>query len=139
MRKKADPLAEARAEVARVLTPGLTHYEVLGVMPAECGGSGCLHNQHRHLAARCHPDRWAGATPDEARRAHDAMALINVAYNTLGDPSSQRLYLAQLRTTHRACLACKGEGATRKQKGFNAITLVPCKICAGSGHIKKRG
>lgn len=61
-------------------------YSVLGVSPdAE---AVVITAAYRALSAKYHPDRWTG----EAQFAHERMAEINMAYETLGDERRRRDY-----------------------------------------------
>ena len=60
----------------------MTHYEVLGVVPA--ADEATLHEAYLDLARRHHPDRVGG---DAAR-----MQAINEAWATLGDPVRRARY-----------------------------------------------
>lgn len=64
-------------------------YEILGVLPS--AEDIVITAAYRVLAQRYHPDRWAGP-PDEA---HERMAAINRAYETLKDSARRAAYDAQ--------------------------------------------
>ena len=61
-------------------------YEVLGVLPS--AEDIVITAAYRVLAQRFHPDRWTGP-PSEA---HERMAAINRAYETLRDPARRAAY-----------------------------------------------
>jgi DnaJ-class molecular chaperone len=127
-------------ELAAVLAPGFTHYQVLNLAPNEVGRPGALADARRQRAKLCHPDRWVGADSAAQQAAHDAMSRVNQAYETLSDAKAHRRYImTTLAKTHAPCATCKGEGTLRRQKGFSAAVQVPCAACAGLGYLRKSG
>lgn len=103
-----------------------THYETLGVAwkaaPEE------LQDARRRLARQHHPDFGGDAW---------TMAAINAAYDVLTDDKAHKRYRAELRSTHRDCSACKGEGGRAKQKSFTQTVFIVCVHCKGSGLQEK--
>lgn len=90
------------------------------------------------LARQLHPDRWAASTNAVlAAKMAAAMATVNAAHGTLSDKAHRARYLAELATGRTRCAACKGEGFTRRQRGFTAAEIKPCQVCGGSGLVKK--
>jgi hypothetical protein len=67
-----------------------THYETLGVprtaTPEE------IRRAYHSEARRWHPDRSAGRSAAEAKRADEAMRRVNEAWRVLGDPARRRDY-----------------------------------------------
>ncbi len=55
-----------------------------------------LAERYRRLQQEAHPDRFAGASPQERRLAVQQAALINEAFQTLRDPVRRALYLLSL-------------------------------------------
>ena len=64
-------------------------YEILGVLPS--AEDIVITAAYRVLAQRYHPDRWAGPPAE----AHERMAAINRAYETLRDPARRAAYDGQ--------------------------------------------
>jgi DnaJ-domain-containing protein 1 len=64
-------------------------YEILGVLPS--AEDIVITAAYRVLAQRYHPDRWTGLQAE----AHERMAAINRAYETLKDPVRRAGYDAQ--------------------------------------------
>jgi curved DNA-binding protein len=64
-------------------------YEILGVLPS--AEDIVITAAYRVLAQRYHPDRWAGPPAE----AHERMAAINRAYETLKDPARRAAYDGQ--------------------------------------------
>lgn len=96
-------------------------YQVLGV-PEGCA-MGVAKAAHRALASMFHPDRNVG---DE--EAAQAMASVNVAWDTIEDPAKRRRMDTINHT--EACKRCGGAGTVLKQKGFKAKVSVPCPECS---------
>jgi curved DNA-binding protein CbpA len=61
-------------------------YEILGVLPS--AEDIVITAAYRVLAQRYHPDRWTGPPAE----AHERMATINRAYETLKDPARRAAY-----------------------------------------------
>lgn len=87
-----------------------------------------LKRAHRCLVRVHHPDMGGSA---------DKMAEINVALGIMRDPKVHNQYRARLRSTHTSCEACRGQGATKSQRGFKEQRLVVCEVCEGSGFVAK--
>lgn len=114
---------------------GLSHYQVLGLGPLLAADPDALRRARLGLAVICHPDRFTHEPEARQAQAHDAMARVNVAYAVLSDPKARRRYdLTTIAKDFRPCTACRGQGATRKQKGFTKVQLVACTACDGAGH-----
>jgi hypothetical protein len=64
-------------------------YEILGVLPS--AEDIVITAAYRVLAQRYHPDRWTGPPAE----AHERMAAINRAYETLKDPARRAAYDGQ--------------------------------------------
>ena len=60
-----------------------------------------LRDAYRAQALAQHPDRVAGAAPEDAAEAAVRMRLVNQAWQVLGDPVARAAYDAQLARTHR--------------------------------------
>ena len=116
------------------LPSDVTHYELLGISPESVRLRIMeLTAARRKVALVMHPDR------DNSTEAAEFMARANAAYDVLSDGVSTKLYLAQLRSTHKECDSCKATGLKKKQAGFNKTYTVPCVLCKGFGYIKKEG
>ncbi|MEB3212419.1 MAG: DnaJ domain-containing protein [Leptolyngbyaceae bacterium] len=102
-------------------------YQVLGVRRLATQTERDI--ARRGKARELHPDRNGGDG--------QAMALVNVAYETLSDPAAERKYLASLARTHYACPTCEGKGETYKQKGFKARETILCGGCGATGLVRK--
>lgn len=77
-------------------SPGArTHYEVLGIPPDASPGE--VRRAHRQLAQVLHPDRHAGATPQEQALAERRMREVNAAWTALSDPLRRAEYDRSLR------------------------------------------
>lgn len=101
-------------------------YAILGVAPG-CSAEAAR-TSHRSLARMLHPDRCS------LPGASDAMARVNVAYETVTDPQRRKRHDTIAGTAKRACTKCGGSGAVAKQKGFQAKVRVTCPYCHGTGH-----
>lgn len=71
-------------------------YEILGVLPS--AEDIVITAAYRVLAQRYHPDRWSGPPAE----AHERMAAINRAYETLKDPARRAAYDSQCSKTDQA-------------------------------------
>lgn len=71
------------------------HYQILEI-PTDAPEREIKRAYHT-LAKRLHPDR--AATPEEAKRLEEQMALVSQAYNVLKDPKKKAEYDKQLRRT----------------------------------------
>ena len=94
------PLSPAAAAVIRVLSQGLTHYEVLKLKASAPGKD--VKRAYKQLSLECHPDR------NHARSADEAFKRINEAFCVLGNARSRAAYDAELRTGHRGYHASGG-------------------------------
>lgn len=81
----------------------------------------------RELAREVHPD--VNSAPD----AHDLMSKVNAAYAALS--GNRDAYVRGLKG--KPCEACKGKGATVRQKGFTATVSARCMVCCGAGVLCK--
>lgn len=75
------------------------------------------------LARNVHPD--VNAAPN----AHDLMARVNAAHSALTTDSDAYVRSLML----KPCAACKGRGATSRQKGFTDTVETICAVCHGAG------
>lgn len=108
---------------ARILN-AVHYFHLLGVHKGSTAQD--LQLARKRLAMQVHPD--VNNAPD----AHLLMARVNVAYTALTD--CRFLYLATL--GGRECTACRGNGYTIKQKGFNSTIHTTCTACLGSGRLR---
>ena len=129
-------MSPAEAEMHRIVTPGLTHYQVLALPPLNAT-SDHVTPQRNYLARLTHPDKWANGTETQKRLAHDATSRLNAAAAVLADPKARKRYDAELRRSHRPCAAGQGEGARKRQKGFAALHITECEACGGAGWLPK--
>lgn len=107
-----------------------TFYHLLGV---DAGASHeDLKRARARLARQAHPDM--GGT-------HDAMAALNLAYETLNNPELAKLYAADIRYKMKLkdCQKCEGAGFWWQQKGFTGRVRVACPQCAGVGAAPAAG
>lgn len=128
-------------ELDVILTPGASLFFVLGISPGAADDDATLRAAYRQRAGEAHPDRWAArqASVADLRRANDAMALVNTAYDTLRDAERRSYYLkAVLPRTHFYCTTCAGAGLLKRQRGFAARVAVRCHACAGEGWFMKK-
>ena len=116
---------QTKAEIKRIAAAS-SPQDVLSVPLSP--GEEQLKAAHRKLARLLHPDFNPG---DPA--AADAMARVNVAYETLSDPQRRRNHEAVHNTLRKACAKCDGTGYTWKQKGFAGKVRQSCKACGGTG------
>lgn len=110
-------------------------FEMLGVHKGSTKDE--LDAARNRIARLIHPDRWE--TDD--RRKHDAagaMATVNAAHTILTTRDKRLRYLAELAHGRSVCPTCKGEGYTKKQRGFHGKELIACHVCGGSGLYKER-
>jgi DnaJ-class molecular chaperone len=131
---KATLLAEGRA----LLSPKLTHYQVLDISPREAEEDPAALNYARSLVARIfHPDKFSDAAPDERQLAHDVMSRANGAYAVLSDPRERKIYRLTITKTHYACGSCSGQGQRRATAGFKNVVWRECSSCKGDGYLHK--
>lgn len=105
------------------------YYEMLGVAATASGGE--ISAAFRALALELHPDHHNN-DPDKAAR----LAELTVAYNALKNTKSRANYDSMIKLCNRPCPACKGNGATYKQKGFIGRVAHKCTACNGTGILK---
>ena len=67
-----------------------TYYDTLGVTPGSTTQE--IRKAYLRRARALHPDRQQGRSPAEARKAEQAMQLVNVAWNVLSDPKKKSEY-----------------------------------------------
>lgn len=67
-----------------------THYDTLGIRPSSTTQE--IRKAYLRRARALHPDRQLDRPPDEARKAEQAMQLVNVAWNVLSDPKKKAEY-----------------------------------------------
>lgn len=107
-----------------------TLFELLDITPRSAERVTELSLARRAVASLVHPDR--DPTPEGA----DVMARANAAFEVLSSVQSTKQYLAQLRSTHKQCAVCAGEGERKKQVGYKAVFL-RCVSCGGMGYSRK--
>jgi len=73
-----------------------THFELFGLKPAYDLDREALAAIHLDLQKAVHPDRFAGASPQEKRLAVQRAAQVNEAYRTLKNPVDRARYLLKL-------------------------------------------
>lgn len=71
-----------------------THYETLGVKPSASAKE--IRKAYLRRARALHPDRQLERSPADARRAEEAMQMVNVAWNVLSDSKKKADYDARL-------------------------------------------
>jgi len=67
-----------------------THYETLGVKPSATTKE--IRKAYLRRARALHPDRQLDRSQSDARRAEEAMQVVNVAWNVLSDPKKKAEY-----------------------------------------------
>ena len=67
-----------------------THYETLGVKPSASAKE--IRKAYLRRARALHPDRQLERSPADARRAEEAMQMVNVAWNVLSDSKKKSDY-----------------------------------------------
>ena len=67
-----------------------SYYDTLGVKPGSTNQE--IRKAYLRRARALHPDRQQGRSPAEARKAEQAMQLVNVAWNVLSDPKKKSEY-----------------------------------------------
>lgn len=70
-----------------------THFDLFGLPPRYALDATELERRYRALSLQLHPDRATG----DRRKAIEATAALNAAYQALKDPFRRALYLLQLR------------------------------------------
>jgi len=121
-------------ELKAIEGPKLTMYEVLDLRVAdiEFFGERAISDARARRARIFHPDRLAGLPADLCKRAEQAMMRVNVSHDTLHDPKTRAHYDKYIITrSHYACLACKGSGIKKVQRGFTKVDPVVCSACQG--------
>lgn len=78
------------------MTPGQDHFSLFGLKPAFSLDSSALDTRYRAVQAEVHPDRFAGGSDAERRRAVQLSAQVNEAYQTLRSPLARARYLLGL-------------------------------------------
>ncbi|MEZ4379718.1 MAG: Fe-S protein assembly co-chaperone HscB [Nannocystaceae bacterium] len=71
-------------------------FAVFGVERTYAIDRDALEDRYLELSAAAHPDRFAGASAGERRRAVERASAINEAYRTLRDPVRRAEYLVKL-------------------------------------------
>ncbi|HFC54388.1 MAG TPA: Fe-S protein assembly co-chaperone HscB [Gammaproteobacteria bacterium] len=74
----------------------MNHFELFGLPPRFDLDPALLGERYRELQRAFHPDRFAGATPQERRLSVQRAAQVNLAYHTLRDPLERARYLLEL-------------------------------------------
>lgn len=131
-RRKADTDA-----LRELCDPARSLFEVLGARPSSTPRELAT---HRRLAtAMAHPDRWAGADAPTLKLATDAMARVNLAYETLTSVDARRRYfLVEFPKTHDRCVTCDATGeVVTKRRGFTATSVSECPVCFGAAYLSK--
>ena len=116
-----------KAEI-KALQAAQNAYEILGVHHQSTTEQ--VRAARMQLAAKFHTDRWNDP------RAHDCMARINMAGDTLLDDKVHAKYRALKFGGMTICLACKGNGYTWRQVKVNTREETVCGKCNGSGRTK---
>lgn len=78
------------------MTPGQDHFSLFGLKPGFALDAGALDTRYRAVQAEVHPDRFAGGSDAERRRAVQLSAQVNEAYQTLRSPLARARYLLGL-------------------------------------------
>jgi DnaJ domain len=73
-----------------MVEPGITWYDVLGVMPGAEGRK--LKQKYDAKAALLRPELISGASPDVIAAVRRAQELLDAAWQVLGDPQCRRRY-----------------------------------------------
>lgn len=121
-------------ELKAIEDPKLSLYELLDLRVAdiEFFGDRAISDARARRARIFHPDRLAGLSEDLRKRAEQAMMRVNVAHDTLHDPKTRAHYDKYVVVrSHYACLACKGTGIKKLQRGFTKVDAVICPACQG--------
>jgi len=95
-----------------------SYYDTLGVTPGSTSKE--IRKAYLRRARALHPDRQQGRSPAEARKAEQAMQLVNVAWNVLSDPKKKSEYDKSLKprsatTQQRTSQAGTAQRSTRPQ------------------------
>jgi molecular chaperone HscB len=78
------------------MTPGQDHFALFGLQPTFTLDTAALDSRYRAVQAEVHPDRFAGSSDAERRRAVQVSAQVNDAYQTLRSPLARARYLLGL-------------------------------------------
>lgn len=105
-----------------------THYDTLGIKPSSTTPE--IRKAYLRRARALHPDRQLGRPPDEARKAEQAMQLVNVAWNVLSDPEKKAAYDDGLRprsaqTTSRPSPARPQPTSSSEHQTTHSIDVEP--------------
>ena len=80
--------------VSAILAPGTSHYDVLGV-PATAEAAA-VRRAYLVRATKVHPDKHAGAAPEDQARVTEAFQRVSAAYDVLSNPPKRREYDARV-------------------------------------------
>jgi hypothetical protein len=110
-----------------ILEPGMTWYDVLGVMPG--AEARKLKQKYDAKAALLQPELISGAPPDVLTTVTRAQELLDTAWEVLGDPERRRRY------DEAAGLRRSGGGLGQPGTGIESAGLAP----ANRGITGERG
>lgn len=114
------------AAVRKHILESSHYFQLLAV--SRSSGMSDIKRARNQLAGYVHPD------VNSARDAHELMARVNVAAETL--LLRQKEYLIELYSEGlRRCAACGGRGFFTAQAGFNHTNTTACHECHGAGLI----
>lgn len=103
-----------------------THYETLGIKPASSTQE--IRKAYLRRARALHPDRQLGRSPEDARKAEQAMQQVNVAWGVLSDPKKKQAYDTGL----------KPRSASTAQRQTPPQNPAPRSSTAAAGHTRRR-
>lgn len=114
------PNSDAAKAVRRVLTPGYTHYRVMGI--AQHATTAQVKKAYKSLSLAVHPDR------NHASNAEQAFKRLGQAFTVLSNKVSRAAYDARLRgspSSHRAGASWKNSQHSHRQSSHSQHSARP--------------
>ena len=99
------------------LEPGITWYDVLGVLPG--AEARKIKQKYEEKAGLLRPELISGAPPDVATAVRRAQGFLDTAWEVLGDPQSRKRY------DQAAGLRRSGGGLGQPGTGIESVGLAP--------------
>lgn len=105
-----------------------THYETLGVKPS--ASTAEIRKAYLRRARALHPDRQLDRSEADARRAEEAMQVVNAAWDVLSDPKKKAEYDQRLKgtTTRSAPVAQRPQASSQQRPPQQRVAS------SGAGH-----